>query len=53
MIPDYLQRHKQFRHEVCSPSILSWLILKRWPKKLGDAHAVMKAIPHPSSPPAS
>jgi GT2 family glycosyltransferase len=37
MIPDHLQRHKQFRREVVSPSLLSWLWLKRWPKDLGDA----------------
>jgi len=37
MIPDYLQRHKQYRREVTSPSLLSWLLLKRWPKNLGDA----------------
>ncbi len=37
MIPEYLQRHKQHRREVTSPSLLSWLLLKRWPKNLGDA----------------
>jgi len=42
MMPDFLRKHKKYRHEVNSPSILSWLLLKRWPKKLGDAQIVSR-----------
>lgn len=37
LIPGFLERHKRFRQEVSSATILRWLLLKRWPKKLGDA----------------
>jgi GT2 family glycosyltransferase len=37
LIPGFLERHKRFRQEVSSATILRWLLLKRWPKELGDA----------------
>ena len=37
LIPRHLERYKRYRREVCSPHILSWLLLRRWPKSLGDA----------------
>jgi GT2 family glycosyltransferase len=40
MIPDHLARHKNYRRVMASPSILSWLILKRWPRNLGDANSL-------------
>ena len=43
MIPDHLQRYKQYRREMNSPSMLSWLLLKRWPKNLGDARLLFQA----------
>ena len=50
MIPDHLQRYQQYRQEVNSPRLLSWLLLKRWPKNLGDSRSVIKAPPHSSAP---
>jgi GT2 family glycosyltransferase len=37
LIPSHLERYKRHRAEVCSPHIVSWLLLRRWPKSLGDA----------------
>ncbi len=37
LIPSHLERYKRHRHEVSSPTLLSWLRLRRWPKNLGDA----------------
>jgi GT2 family glycosyltransferase len=36
-IPTHLERYKRYRAEVCSPHILSWLLLRRRPRSLGDA----------------
>ncbi len=37
MVPDHLHKHKRYRREINSPSIFSWLLLRRLPKNLGDA----------------
>lgn len=47
MIPRYLEKHKKFRHEVSSPTLLSWLWLKRHPKDLGDAQNLAPACSVP------
>ena len=43
LIPTHLERYKRHRQEVCSPTLLSWLRLKRWPKNLGDARHLASA----------
>jgi GT2 family glycosyltransferase len=40
LIPSYLQQYKKYRYEVSSPTILSWLLLKRWPRNLGDSQGI-------------
>lgn len=44
MMPDHLRKHKQYRREINSPSILSWLLLRRWPKNLGDARSLTDGV---------
>lgn len=36
-IPSHLECYKRYRNEVCSPHILSWLLLRRRTRSLGDA----------------
>lgn len=43
LIPTHLERYKRYRQGVCSPTLLSWLRLKRWPKNLGDARQLAAA----------
>jgi GT2 family glycosyltransferase len=50
LIPAYLERHKRYRREVCSPSILRWLLLKRWPKNLGDARLLADGMSEVEAP---
>lgn len=40
MIPDHLRRHRKCRKAVRSSVVLSWMLLKRHPKDLGDANLV-------------
>lgn len=51
MIPDHLQRHKQYRREVTSPSLLFWLLLKRRPRNLGNARVPIETTFHSSPAP--